>query len=182
METTFSRDQLSTQPQPAATLSTQMSQQRSRNLRPFSNESLIATRPSSRSNCHNNDTTRLTNPDLSAMDMVSQRLNMTGAGVCGNNMAAAVALGYPGGIGLPIPLLYNSWLPTLQAGLFLDQQSHHITHLGAHEPTLRAPSGLLPPLLVPQGPGAVGPLSPDSEASLSPNIAHDLSGRGVAGG
>jgi hypothetical protein len=186
METTFSREQLSTQPQPTSTLSTplstQTSQQRSRNLRPFSIESLIATRPNSRANCQNNDTTRITNTDLSAMDFVSHRLNMASAETCGNNMAAAVALGYPGGIGLPIPLLYNSWLPTLQAGLFLDQQSHHITHPGAHDVTLRAPSGLLPPLLVPQGPpGGVGPLSPDSEASLSPNIAHDLSGRGVAG-
>ncbi|XP_021934639.1 homeobox protein unplugged isoform X2 [Zootermopsis nevadensis] len=187
METTFSAEQLSTQPQATSTLSTPLStqtpQQRSRNIRPFSIESLIATRPSSRTNCQNHDTTRLSNTDLSAMDLVSHRLNMASVGACGNNMAAAVALGYPGGIGLPLPLLYNSWLPTLQAGLFLDQQSHHITHPGAHESILRAPSGLLPPLLVPQGPpGGVGPLSPDSEASLSPNVAHDLSGRGVPGG
>jgi hypothetical protein len=182
METTFSREQLSAQPPAASTLSTQTSQQRSRNLRPFSIESLIATRPNSRANCHNNDSTRLTNTELSAMDFVSHRLNMASAGACGNNMAAAVALGYPGGIGLPIPLLYNSWLPTLQAGLFLDQQGHHIAHPVPHEATLRTPSGILPPLLVPQGPpGGVGPLSPDSEASLSPNIAHDLSGRGATG-
>ena len=179
METTFSREQLPSQPPPTSTLSTSLStqttQQRSRNLRPFSIESLIATRPNSRSNCQN-DSPRLTNTDLSAMDLVNHRL---GVGTCGNNMAAAVALGYPG---LPLPLLYNSWLPTLQAGLFLDQHSHHITHPSAHDPALRPPSGLLPPLLVPQGhPGGVGPLSPDSEASLSPNIAHDLSGRGVAG-
>ena len=183
METAFSRENVSTQPQPAPTLSTQTQQERSRNLRPFSIESLIATGPNSRSNWQNNDGLRLTNSDLSAMDLVSQRLNMASAGACGNNMAAAVALGYPGGIGLPLPLLYNSWLPTLQAGLFLDHQSQHITHPGSHDPTLRAPSAILPPLLMPQGPhGGVGPLSPDSEASLSPNIAHDLSGRGVAGG
>lgn len=182
METAFSRENLSSQPQAASTLSTQTQQERSRNLRPFSIESLIATRPHSRSNCQNTDGIRLTNTDLSAMDLVSQRLNMASAGACGNNMAAAVALGYPGGIGLPLPLLYNSWLPTLQAGLFLDQQNQHITHLGSHEPTLRTP-GILPPLLMPQGPhGGIGPLSPDSEASLSPNIAHDLSGRGAAGG
>ena len=182
METAFSRENVSTQPQSAPTLSTQTQQERSRNLRPFSIESLIATGPNSRSNWQHNDGLRLTNTDLSAMDLVSQRLNMASAGACGNNMAAAVALGYPGGIGLPLPLLYNSWLPTLQAGLFLDQQSQHITHPGSHDP-LRGPSGILPPLLMPQGPhGGAGPLSPDSEASLSPNIAHDLSGRGVAGG
>jgi hypothetical protein len=187
METTFSREQLSTHPQPTSTLSTplttQTPQQISRNLRPYSIESLISSRPNSRSHCQNHDTNRLTDTDLCAMDLVSHRLNMASVGACGNNMAAAVALGYPGGLGLPLPLLYNSWLPTLQAGLFLDQQSHHITHPGVHEPILRAPPGLLPPLMLQQGPSGVeGPLSPDSEASLSPNVAHDLSGRGIPGG
>ncbi|XP_067004262.2 homeobox protein unplugged-like [Anabrus simplex] len=147
METTFKSDNPITTPS---------SQERTRNLRPFSIESLIATRP-------NPETT-----ELNSLDLVNTRLGA--ATQCGNNMA--VALGYPG---LHLPLLYNSWLPTLQAGLFQHHQMGHpdMNCLGAG----RIP---LPPLLVP--PGTQGPLSPDSEASLSPNIAHDLSGKTASGG
>nr|CAD7587703.1 unnamed protein product [Timema genevievae] len=57
-------------------------------------------------------------------------------------------------LGLPLPLLYHSWLPSL-----FPQQ--HV--------------GVLPPLLVHQGVPA--PLSPHSDCSLSPTVAHDLSAR-----